>query len=199
MIRKIQRRWFEVWGDAEAQNGILKYLLLLLTVFCTAELIMICALAFKKPLIISVTNEKTATIEQSEPNSDALMREIIRAIKNYLKTRHNWDWTTIEAQTKSGAQYLAPDFREKYLIRSQEQIRLSKEKQVAQKLFVDEPEIDLKNKKAVVKTERILIVNGIRAAQELVFEISYSLGARTESNPEGIYIVSDELQNARPQ
>ncbi len=199
MIRKIQRRWFEVWGDAEAQNWILKYLLLLVTVFCTAELIMICVLAFKKPLIISVTNDKTVTIEQSEPNSNALVREIIRAIKSYLKTRHNWDWMTIEAQTKSGAQYLAPDFREKYLIKAQEQIRLSKEKQVAQKLFVDEPEIDLKNKKAVVKTERVLIVNGIRAAQELVFEISYSLGARTENNPEGIYIVSEDLQTARPQ
>lgn len=197
MIRKIQRRWFEVWGDAEAQNGILKYLLLLFTVFCTAELIMICVLSYKKPLIISVTNDKTTTIEQNEPNSNALMREIIRAIKGYLKTRHNWDWTTIEAQTKSGAQYLAPDFREKYLIKSQEQIRLAREKQVSQKLFVDEPEIDLKNKKAMVRTERVLIVNGIRAAQELVFEISYSLGARTESNPEGVYIMSDDLQNSR--
>lgn len=199
MIRKIQRRWFEVWGDAEAQNGILKYLLLLVTVFCTVELVVICVLAFKKPLIVSVTNDKTAIIEQSEPSSNALVKEVIRAIKNYLKARHNWDWTTIEAQTKSGAQYLAPDFREKYLIRSQEQIRLAKEKQVAQKLFVEEPEVDLKNRKTVVKTERILIVNGIRAAQELVFEISYNLGARTESNPEGVYIVSDELQNARPQ
>lgn len=198
MIRKIQRQWFEVWGDAEAQNNILKYLLLLFTFISTAELIVICVLVFKKPLIISVTSQATTMIEQVDPDTDAILREIGRAIKKYLRNRHNWDWNNIEEKMKSGAQYVAPDFREKFLIRSQEQIRIAKEKQVTQKLFAEEPVVDQKEKRAVVKTERVLIVSGIRAAQEMVFEIAYTLGARTNANPEGVYVTSDELKPQKP-
>lgn len=197
MIRKIQRRWFEVWGDAEAQNGILKYLLLLFTLLCTAELVLICLLAFKKPIIISVTNERSTPVEQVEPDANALMREILRAIKGYLRTRHNWDWNNIEIQTREAAKYVAPEYREKYLIKSQEQIRLAIEKQVSQRLFSDEPELDQKSRKAIVRTERILIINGIRAAQEMVFEITYAIGSRSVSNPEGIFITSDALQTPK--
>lgn len=198
MIRKIQRQWFEVWGDAEAQNNILKYLLLLFTFISTAELVLICVLAFKKPLIISVNDQDTTIMEQGGPAADTILREIGRAIKKYLRNRHNWDWSNIEDKMKSGAQYVAPEFREKFLIRSQEQARIAKEKQVTQKLFVEEPLIDQKERRAVVKTERVLIVSGIRAAQEMVFEINYTLGARTNANPEGVYITSDELKPQNP-
>ena len=199
MIRKIQRRWFEVWADAESQNSVLKYLLLLFAAFCTAELILICALVFKKPLIIAVGSETSTPIEEFKPNANALMREIARAIKKYLGHRHNWDWLSIDAKVKDASNYVASDFREKYLIRSGEQVRIAKEKQVTQKLFSEDPIIDEKEKRALVKTERVLIVSGIHAAQEMIFDIRYSLGARTKENPEGVYIVSDELQNPKPQ
>ena len=195
MIRKIQRRWFEVWGDEEAQNRILKYLLLLFTAICTAQLIVIAALAFKKPLIVSVTDDLTRSIETHDPAANALLRELIRAITNYLKTRHNWEPATIEARAKSAAQYVSPDFRAKYLISTQEQIRLAHEKQVSQRLYPEEPQIDMKTKTAVVHAERILIVNGIQAAQALNFEIGFSLTERTESNPEGVFITSEKLAN----
>ena len=153
MIKNIQRKWFEVWGESEAQNSILKYFVLVLTTICTAELILICILAMRSPLIISVTDESTTPIERQLPNANALMKEIVRAIKGYLKTRNNWDWTNVEVKVKEGANYIAPDFRDKYLIKSQEQIRIAKEKQVSQRLFPDEPVIDMKQSKAVIKRE----------------------------------------------
>lgn len=195
MIKNIQRKWFEVWGESEAQNSILKYFVLVLTTICTAQLILICLLALKKPLIISVRDESTTPIEHQLPNVNSLMKEIVRAIKGYLKTRNNWDWTNVEVKVKEGANYIAPDFRDKYLIKSQEQIRIAKEKQVSHKLFPEEPVIDMKASKALIKTERVLIVNGLRAAQEMIFEISYTIGARTASNPEGIYITAEEIKN----
>lgn len=195
MIKNFQRKWFEVWGESEAQNSILKYFVLVLTTICTAELILICFLALKKPLIISVTDESTTPIEHQLPNVNSLMKEIVRAIKGYLKTRNNWDWTNVEAQVKEGANYIAPDFRDKYLIKSQEQIRIAKQKQVEQRLFPEEPVLDMKLSKATIKTERVLIVNGLHAAQEMVFEIGYTIGARTTTNPEGIYITAEEIKN----
>lgn len=195
MIKNIQRKWFEVWGESEAQNSILKYFILVLTTICTAELILICLLALKKPLIISVTDESSTPIEHQLPNANSLMKEIVRAIKGYLKTRNNWDFSNVDSKVKEGANYIAPDFRDKYLIKSQEQIRIAKEKQVSQRLFPDEPVIDMKQSKALVKTERVLIVNGLHAAQEMIFEIGYTLGARTAENPEGVYITSEEVKN----
>lgn len=193
MIRQIQRKWFEVWADEEAQNRILKYLLLLVTVMTVVQLVVIVVLAFKRPLIVSVTNEQTSAVQYQEPNPDRLLREVIRAIESYLRKRHNWDPTTIEAKSKEAVLYIAPDFREKFFVNVQEQIRVAKEKQVSQRLFPYEPQVDMKGKKTTVKAERILIVNGIRAAQALTLEVGFTLGERTERNPEGVYVTSENL------
>ncbi len=194
MIRKIQRRWFEVWGDEEAQNQILKYLLLLMTVMSVVELILISVLAFKKPLIVSLTASQTKIVQFQEPDANALSHEVARCVQSYLRTRHNWDASTIEDKSKQAIQYIAPEYREKFLVSTQEQIRLAKEKQVSQKFFPEDPQIDLKTKTAVVRAERIIMVNGIRAAQGLTLELAFSLSERTEQNPEGIYITSEKLE-----
>lgn len=196
MIRKIQRRWFEVWADEEAQNRLLKYLLLILATLTSIQLVVICMLAFKKPLLVSVTKETTKRVEYAEPDADLLLRELTRAILNYLKTRHNWDWSTIEARSKEASQYVGSAFREKYLVNTQEQIRLAKEKQISQRMYPAEPEIDMKGKMATVRADRILIVSGIRAAQALSLQIGFFIGERTATNPEGVYVTSEKLQTS---
>lgn len=196
MIRKIQRRWFEVWGNEEAQNQILKYLLLLFTALLIVQSAVIVALAVRKPLLISITEEVTRPLDRAEPDAEALIRELIRTIRKYLTTRHNWEWTTIEAKTRDAASYVAPQFRPKYQASTQEQIRLARERQVSQRLFPEEPEVDMKSKTARVRAERILIVNGIRAAQALTFELGFALGERSKENPEGVFITSEKLESA---
>lgn len=193
MIRQIQRKWFEVWADEEAQNRILKYLLMIATITTVVQLVVIVVLAFRRPLIVSVTDENSSAIQYHEPSPERLLREVIRAIESYLRKRHNWDWATIEAKSKEAVLYIAPEFREKFFVNIQEQIRVAKEKQVSQRLFPYEPQVDMKGKKALVKAERILIVNGIRAAQELRLEVGFTLGERTERNPEGVYVTSENL------
>ena len=197
MIRKIQRRWFEVWADEEAQNRLLKYLLLVLAALFSLQFIVICVLAFRKPLLVSVTKDATAKVDYAEPDPNLLLREIIRAVTNYLKTRHNWEWTTIEARAKDASRYVSSDFREKFLIATTEQIRIAREKQISQRLYPDEPEIDMKAKVARVSADRILIVSGIRAAQGLRFEIGFALNDRTAANPEGVYITSEKLETSQ--
>lgn len=195
MIRKIQRRWFEVWADEEAQNRILKYMVLVLAAVFFVQLVVISVLALRGPVLIAISKEVTQKLDVGEPDPEQLTREIIRAIINYLKTRHNWDWNTVEAKTKAASFYVASDYREKYLVATAEQIRISKEKQIAQKFFPDEPKLNMKAKTAQVRADRILIVSGVRAAQGLDLEIGFTLGERTANNPEGIYITSEKLMS----
>lgn len=193
MIRKIQRRWFEVWADEEAQNRILKYMILVLGVILSVQLVVISVLALRGPVLIAISKEVTQKLDVGEPDPEQLMREIIRAITNYLKTRHNWDWNSVEAKTKAASFYVASNYREKYLVATAEQIRVSKEKEIAQKFFPDEPKLNMKAKTAKVRADRILVVSGVRAAQALDLEIGFTLGERTADNPEGIYITSEKL------
>lgn len=193
MIRKIHRRWFEVWADEETQNRILKYMVLVLGAVLCVQLVVISVLALRGPVLIAISKELTQRLEAKEPDPEQLMRELVRAIVNYLKTRHNWDWNTVEAQAKAASFYVASDFREKYLVATAEQIRISKEKQIAQKFFPEEPKIDMKSKTARIKAERILIVSGVRAAQSLDLEIGFAIGERTVNNQEGIFITSEKL------
>lgn len=193
MIRKIQRRWFEVWADEEAQNRILKYMVLVLGVILSVQLVVISVLALRGPVLIAISKEVTQKLDVGEPDPEQLIREIVRAITNYLKTRHNWDWNSVEAKTKAASFYVASNYQEKYLVATAEQIRVSKEKEIAQKFFPDEPKLNMKAKTAKVRADRILIVSGVRAAQALDLEIGFALGERTADNPEGIYITSEKL------
>jgi hypothetical protein len=193
MIRNIQRRWFEVWGAEEAQNRFLKYLLLIFCFVSVAELAGITMLAARRPILIAVSAQETRWNGPKEPDSTLLMQELVRATLRYLKTRHNWEWNTIDASVKGAVNFVAPEFREKFQISLGEQVRLAKEKQVSQKLYPDEPQVDLNTKKVTISAERILIVNGLRASQPMTFELGFEFGDRTESNPEGIYITSEKV------
>lgn len=193
MIRKIQRHWFEVWGHEEAQNRFLKYLLLVLSGLTTLLLICVCVLALKSTPVVLLSPETSVLLIPRAPDGKALERELIRIIKDYLTKRHNWTFSNIEAQAKEAQRLVSPEFREKFLISLQEQIRLAKDKEVSQRLYPDEPKIDLKGKTAVIASERVLIINGIRASAAMTFELGFNFGERTTANPEGIYITSEKL------
>lgn len=195
MIRKIHRHWFEVWGDEEAQNRILKYMMLVLAGLSVFQWIFILVLSMRKPLLIVPSLNDTHVVSTGEPAQDVTTQELSRVLENYLRTRHNWNASNIEGQTKAAAMYVAKDFREKFLLSAQEQIRLAKEKQVAQKLYPDPARVSMGERTAIVTAERILLVGGIRAAQSMTFELEFTFGDRTEQNPEGIYITSEKLVN----
>lgn len=196
MIRKIQRHWFEVWGQEEAQNRFLKYLLLVLSGLTTVLLVTVSIFAFKSTPVIVLNPETSVLLFPKAPDGKDLERELTRILKKYLNTRHNWTYQNIETKLTLAQSYVAPEFREKFLVNLQEQIRLAKEKEVSQRLYPDEPQIDFKSKTAVVAAERILIINGIRAScRAMTFEVGFNFGDRTQLNPEGIYITSEKLKS----
>lgn len=80
MIRKIERRWFEIWGAEEAQNRFLKYLLLVFCVVSIIELCVVTILAIRKPTLIAVGKDQTKWNISEEPSPEYLAREISRTI-----------------------------------------------------------------------------------------------------------------------
>lgn len=197
MIRKIQRQWFEVWGQEEAQNRFLKQLLLIIGGLTLILLVSVCVLALKSTPVVVLSAENSVMLYPKAPDGKDLERELTRVLKLYLTTRHNWTYQSIDDKSKEASAYVAPEFREKFLLSVQEQIRLAKEKEVSQRLFPDEPSIDLKSKTAVIAAERILIINGIRASAAMTFELGFQYGDRSPQNPEGIYVTSEKL-DAKP-
>ena len=194
MIRKIQRKYFEIWGEVEAQNNLLKIVLLSVSLLTLPLLVAVLVLALKNPPTVIIDPEVSLMIKPMEPPAKMIEKEISRAVLRYLKMRHNWQAETIRSGTAFVAQNLvASGYREKFLLSAQEEIKVAEEKKLSQKFYPDEPEISQADSKASVRGERILIVNGIRASQPLNLELKFSDGARIKNNPEGIYVTDEKL------
>ena len=193
MIRNVQRTWFEVWGNETAQNRILKILLVFVLALLAVETIALAVLALRKPTLIAVTSTESKFLAVTPPNQELLEAELRRAVTGYLTAHYNWDPSSIEASFQAASKYVDPSFVKTFLNANQEHIRLAKEKSLSQKFFVSSMNIDLEKRRVVVEGERIIMVEGLRAANSVSIEIKFEFGKRTIKNPEGVFIVGENL------
>jgi len=63
--------------------------------------------------------------------------------------------------------------------------------------YPSEISVNAKARSARVAGDRILLVEGLRAASPLSVEVQYELGERTPNNPEGVYIVGEKARTLR--
>ena len=175
MIRNVKRAWFEVWGTEEAQNRFLKVLLgYFFALSCVLSIVV---------LILTIT----------PPPADLLEAEVRRAVQGYVSAHHNWEWGKIDEAFQAASRFVHPDFTKKFLAANEAQARVAKEKRVSQRFYVSSARFDQKAKTGTVSGDRILLVEGLRAANPLTLEIEYDFGPRTEANPEGVYITGEKL------
>lgn len=193
MIRNVQRTWFEVWGTEQAQNRFLKGLLLLFLCLSTLETIGLVTLSLRQPALIAVTPSQTQVLAVAPPNEELLASELKRAATAYVLARHNWDWNTIEKSHGDAARYVESGFAKEFQQANASQVKAAKDKKVSQKFYISDLKIDPKAKTAQVTGDRILVVEGLRATNAMALEIVFDYGARTPSNPEGIYITAEKL------
>lgn len=200
MIRSTKRTWFEVWGTETAQNRFLKGLVAFLIALCGIEALAVAALGLRGPVIFAVSEAESRKLEQKPPRKELLEIETRRVVSAYLRQHHNWEWSDIEAVFQATSWLVAPDFAPKFLQANAAQLKIAKEKKLSQRFHFDPSKIaiDAGTKTARVTGDRILIVEGLRATNPMTLEVGFDFGNRTEANPEGIYIVSEELiQNAK--
>ncbi|MGE4232073.1 MAG: VirB8/TrbF family protein [Bacteriovoracia bacterium] len=197
MIRNIQRKYFEVWGEEEAQNVFLKWLLLIVSTLLVSAITALLILALRKPVLIGIEKEDTKVFQVAPPSPELLKQELVRTLKEYVQRHYTWDAQTVEKAHVDASKYVSERYQKAFQAANADQVRMAKEKKVKQTVHIVDLYVDTKALKSRINLDRILSVEGVRAVTSLVLDISFEYGPRTENNPEGIYIVSEN--NITPQ
>ncbi len=193
MIRKTKQAWFEVWGNEVAQNRILKLLLLVFgfaNCICAISLVY---LATKSPTLFAVSSIESGILRSNPPSKEYLTAEATRVVSAYLQSRHSWTANDVKGSIGKAARFVDESYRKAFLSANETQVRIAQEKKITQKFYVSKIEVDLAKTTASVSGDRILTIDGFRAVNALSFNLSLRLGERTEQNPEGVYITSEQL------
>ena len=193
MIRNIQRTWFEVWGTEEAQNHFLKAILVFFVSLCCTQSVALVILALRKPPIFAVSQTESRILTVTPPKAELLGAELKRVVTSYISARYSWEWEKIEETFGTAAKFVAPDFTKRFTAANQDQIHMAKEKKVSQRFYISDMNLDLPTKTVRVTGDRILLVEGLRATNPLIVEVQFDYAARTEVNPEGIYVVGEKV------
>jgi len=196
MIRKVHRKWFEIWGEEQAQNKFLKGLLLILTSLLICFSVVTCHLSIKPPVLITISPKDTRLLAITDPEVSLLEQEIKSTLKKYMTIRHTWTPKTIEDSANKAKFYIQRSFKKKYRRANKNQIAISKKRNISQKMYVYDLKLDSSQKKAILKIDRILNISGVRSNRTMTFELKYIFGSRHAANPEGIYITSEKLINS---
>ena len=196
MIQKSKQAWFEVWGNEVAQNQILKYLLLVFAFANSVLAISLICVALKSPFIFGVSSVESGILRSNPPPKEYLEAEAKRVITAYLQSRHTWEPATVQTSIGKASRFVDESFRRSFLQANDTQIKIAQEKKITQKFYVSKFDLDLEKETAAVKGDRILTIDGFRAVNTLSFKLSLRMGERTEQNPEGVYIISEQLVEA---
>ena len=199
MIRNIQRTWFEVWGTEEAQNRFLKAILVFFISLSITQSVALVILALRKPPIFAVSQTESRILTVTPPRPELLAAEVKRVVTGYVSARYAWESEKIENTFNIAAKYVAPDFIKRFLSANQDQIRVAKEKKISQRFYIADLNVDLSGKTVRITGDRILLVDGLRATSPLTIEVQFDYAARTETNPEGVYVIGEKVTSADAQ
>ena len=193
MIKNIHRTWFEVWGDETAQNKVLKGLNALLVTLVAIQSVALVTLSLRKPVLIAVSSSESKVIKTQFPNEELIEQEVRRIVSSYSKARHNWEWNQIESRLNEAVRYVDKDFYKTFKRATNEQVKIAMEKKISQVFYASEVTVDLDAKTATITGDRILTIDGLRAANSMKVAIGFRLNSRSSNNPEGVYITSEKL------
>lgn len=193
MIRDARRKYFEIWGNEEAQNAFLKGVILILGSLVVIQSCALSFLAIRKPILIALGQSESRVLTLSQPSADILKSELDRVIRRYAEVHYTWDSTTVEKAHAEAAHYVGTEFVKGFQAANADQVRIAKEKKLSQRVFITDLVVDANISTAKLTMDRILMIEGLRAATNIVLEIKFEYGPRTVDNPEGVYITSEKL------
>jgi hypothetical protein len=193
-MNKLKRKYFEIWADEEAQNLILKWILIFALCLISIETASLSVLALRKPIVIAIGDSETKIFTFTPPKPELLRSELERWVTNYVEAHYNWDFSTIEKAHEKASLFVAEQFRKAFATSNSEQVKLAKERKVVQRVYLSKPPmIDVDKMTARITVDRIFSVEGIKASAPLTLEIGFEYGPRTSMNPEGIYVTGEKL------
>ena len=195
MVKHIHRKYFEIWGEEKSQNSILKGVLLFSIVINIVLTISITILSSKKPFIVSIKNHKTRTLEITKNIPKKFIeKEVKNTIANFIHLRHNFSYKDIDKKIMKASRLVLRSTRSRFIKKNEAQLKAIKKKKIIQRFYLSRPIfVDLRKKEVIVKGDRILIVESLRATEAMTFKLNYTFGSRNTRNLEGVYITKETL------
>ena len=114
-MNRLRKKYFEIWGDEQAQNVLLKGLLTGLTVLFLIVTLALMVVSLRKPLIIAVGEDKTEIFKITPPGDELLTQELTRTVRSYIQYHYTWDSTSIEKSHEMASHYVSDRFRQDVL------------------------------------------------------------------------------------
>ena len=149
MLKSIHKKYFEVWGDEQSQNSILKGLLAFGTLINITLIITLIILATQKPFLISMEKNKTNILKPSQAiPSEFIRQEIKRSLSRFIKLKHNWSYKNIGKRLKEATIFIEKNSRSKFLKANQNNIKTAKKRRSFRSFTSHHPfSLTLKNNK----------------------------------------------------
>lgn len=141
------------------------------------------------PLVITLDQKANVLTTIEVPKIEDQVRE---GVKVYLSVRYTWNPKDISSNLALAEQFILNSSLKAFRVAMEGIKKFSADKEVSQRVFPDKIEIDLAKKSVQISGDRITSIAGLRAAGSLNLVLEYEFGARTKSNPWGIYFTKEK-------
>ena len=176
-------------SDLSHTNQFLKIFSVVTLCLVLASFFVIFSLTNQEPVILTLTPEGKILKKTKMPKTEDLIRE---GINRYLEKRYTWVPSDVQKKLADSSFFVSPTSQKAFGEAMANIIHFSQEKQVAQKVYPSNIEINIKDGMALVTGDRVTAIQGLKAAGNLKLQLSFESGPRTKENPWGIYITKEK-------
>jgi len=176
-------------SDLAHSNQFLKMFSLVALCLVLASFLEIFSLTDKEPVILTLTPEGKILEKTTIPKAEDLIKE---GIIRYLEKRYTWVPSDVQKKLKESSFFVSPTSQKAFSEAMANIIHFSLEKQVAQKVYPANIEINMKDGTALITGDRVTSIQGLKAAGNLKLQLSFESGPRTKENPWGIYVTKEK-------
>lgn len=170
-------------------NQILKMFSLISLILVLVSFFGLFYIVNKGPVILTLNSDGRTLEKTSMPKVEDLIKE---CITRYLEKRYTWGPVDVQNKLKDSSFFVSTTSQKAFNEAMANVSRFSLEKQVGQKLYLSNIEINLKDNSAYITGDRVTAIQGLKAVGNLKLQLYFESGPHTPQNPWGIYIVKEK-------
>lgn len=179
----------KMMGDILHSNQFLKVFSILSLILTFLSIIMTYISFNRGPIVLAFNPEAKILNESALPSVESAIRE---AVNSYISLRYNWNPKNIKDKFKNATQFILPKNVKGFEDAMNDIKRFSLEKEVSQKVYLENIQVNLKDSSVSISGDRITSIQGMKAAGDLKILLLFENGPRTKENPWGIYVIKEK-------
>jgi hypothetical protein len=143
----------------------------------------------RDPVVLTLKADASVLDRAGPPKLEDQVRA---AARQYLASRYQWDAATVKQRLAEAQAFIAPASLKAFQTASIVLIRFSAEKQVTQRIYADNLQVDLNKHEVEISGDRLTSVQGLMAAGALRLVLKFEDGPKTVLNPWGWYVLQEK-------